>query len=1174
MIGSLTIIMQQEQEQQEQEEQLQKASSLRQTSSSSEQGEGGGDVSWSFRPPLAAGAAAGAAAAVRKGAATTAPVLSSLSSQQPQPQPQPQPSPAAALSASTPTTTTTTTTTTGKRYYRTTGGTASTTTTTTAGGGDNTGGSGANKWVTRDIAALDFLLGIPLEAEAQIVHRGWLLQQKQHWDKQQHYDHTDNNENDDDDDDDENDNHPHHVPVRKYRGDALEPPYEALRMDQHQHHYYYSSSLSSSLPYHHHHHHHHHHRASNSSSSSAHAAARGRWWEQLVKPHLTHAAAAAGDLVSSNNSSSTSHARTATNPTFTTDQLEGPTTEDKGLTVIQGGDTGPTTTTTTTTASSSSNRKNAVVTAAAAAVSVYAPPGRRLEGDKAVYIQIPLTTKSMTKQKSIARSAALREWERQTAHGRILAATTTMTTTTSTTTTTTTSTSTTSNTKNHNHAVGSGGGGGGGGGAPLKAGPQYQPPLLDGRIYFSASGSYPMAVYSIIRYEPRKEEAIQRRQKLEAMGGGGSQFIISPARRDWRGISYRALLPRTDEKEYKAFNRFLHKNKGKMRMGATTTTTTGGGSLVPQSSHMATMDTAVGNGVDDDDDDDDDNDSVSSESTDDSDVYVPGLLDDPKMVLGRHRYVMIGDRVTGPIVSSTIQFVDPAILKADLNKQFRERFDGWEPPKSARKYIGARVLHGNYVLMDPAENPVDYYDGEDDNKSSENSHVNYHMKRPRQGSVTSMNSQTASESGNTAPKEKLIRMPPSLTLSKIRSLKHQALHAAVAAQLEIATLALACVYFERLCLDCRVDKSNRRLAFASCLLLATKLNEPNVGLVMNHEHDDGMARRIHSLIRPNRRSTTMFASLLEFFTQEWNLTLKNLFEAEWGVFVALGFSLHATPSQVAFHFKRFCKTLGWNHRAYLGDQMYNCWQDALMDEEHRRQERERKRELRRQRKEEQLLNFHIEMEQELRRKAKEKDESTNKNSPAIADEVAFKQRQKLLTTRPVDARLQLQQQLSPQRGRKSVGINIFQRLGMRRAVSQERLNHLSQSERPTNNVTRRTHGSFTGDSGGGDGDLGLSSSDAGGLKQSPSMPALSTALSPLTSTITCANEVAAPVADNVGQSASGAEAQVAKSSMGIPDTGLHSEVSTFSIDIPDAGLHSDTSTIGSFEASEKDGLVV
>ena len=70
-----------------------------------------------------------------------------------------------------------------------------------------------------------------------------------------------------------------------------------------------------------------------------------------------------------------------------------------------------------------------------------------------------------------------------------------------------------------------------------------------------------------------------------------------------------------------------------------------------------------------------------------------------------------------------------------------------------------------------------------------------------------------------------IRMPPSLTLSKIRSLKQQALAAAVRAKLEISTVALAIIYFERLCLDCRVDKSNRRLSFAACLLLAIKINE-------------------------------------------------------------------------------------------------------------------------------------------------------------------------------------------------------------------------------------------------------------------------------------------------------------------------------------------------------------
>lgn len=186
-----------------------------------------------------------------------------------------------------------------------------------------------------------------------------------------------------------------------------------------------------------------------------------------------------------------------------------------------------------------------------------------------------------------------------------------------------------------------------------------------------------------------------------------------------------------------------------------------------------------------------DDSSTSTSSSDDSDVYIPGLLDDPGMVLGRHRTVIMGDRVTGPVVSSTIQFVKPALLKAELNKQFRERFDGWEPPKSARKYIGAKVIQGNYVLIDP----TDEYDDQ-----------SYERRRNRQGSITS------TSTGSGEPKEKTIRMPPSLTLSKIRSLKSQILQAAIRANLEIGTVALACVYFERLCLDCRVDKSNRRYA--------------------------------------------------------------------------------------------------------------------------------------------------------------------------------------------------------------------------------------------------------------------------------------------------------------------------------------------------------------------------
>lgn len=133
-------------------------------------------------------------------------------------------------------------------------------------------------------------------------------------------------------------------------------------------------------------------------------------------------------------------------------------------------------------------------------------PGRRLDGDEATRVKIPLAEQAttLTQQKSIARQSTIREWELKTAHG-----------------------------------LGK------------------DPPLLDGRIFFSADYSYPVAIYSCIRYAPSKyelshgtvfshrvslerEEAAVRRRKLEAIGGGGTQFIIP--NRDWRGISYVALF--------------------------------------------------------------------------------------------------------------------------------------------------------------------------------------------------------------------------------------------------------------------------------------------------------------------------------------------------------------------------------------------------------------------------------------------------------------------------------------------------------------------------------------------------------------------------------------------------------------------------------------------------------
>ena len=134
---------------------------------------------------------------------------------------------------------------------------------------------------------------------------------------------------------------------------------------------------------------------------------------------------------------------------------------------------------------------------------------------------------------------------------------------------------------------------------------------------------------------------------------------------------------------------------------------------------------------------------------------------------------------------------------------------------------------------------------------------------------------------------------------------------------------------------------------------------------------DGVASRLQSLVRPNKRSRNIFASLLEFFTTQWNLSLKQLFDAEWGVFAALGFSLHEKPSHVAFHYKRLMKSLDWNARNYLGEVMYDQWQSALEDEEERRRERQKRREQLQRRKEERIISLRFEMENEVLRKKTE-----------------------------------------------------------------------------------------------------------------------------------------------------------------------------------------------------------
>ena len=207
-----------------------------------------------------------------------------------------------------------------------------------------------------------------------------------------------------------------------------------------------------------------------------------------------------------------------------------------------------------------------------------------------------------------------------------------------------------------------------------------------------------MSVFSVIKYEPKKEEENRRRKYIEALGGGGSSFIMPS--RDWRGISYRALLPRF-EKKNKEFNQIIKRGrkialqKRKQRVKRIKSkkrreqlkkkreeekeSSTISSNLSDESNTMSKS----GESGDDvsffGDDDESGNSSgmesdelgnemISDEfssSSEESTSYYPGFLDDPEMTKGRHRHVMVGDRVTGCVVSSTIHFVSPADLKVN-----------------------------------------------------------------------------------------------------------------------------------------------------------------------------------------------------------------------------------------------------------------------------------------------------------------------------------------------------------------------------------------------------------------------------------------------------------------------------------------------------------------------------
>ena len=296
---------------------------------------------------------------------------------------------------------------------------------------------------------------------------------------------------------------------------------------------------------------------------------------------------------------------------------------------------------------------------------------------------------------------------------------------------------------------------------------QQQQPITSSRLYFSRARSYPTSIMSVIKYDTAREEAKLEQKNYEDTRG---LEVYEVPRRDWRGTSYRKAFLEHDEEEYEKHNYWVERGF----------------------------------------------------------LHDPDYIDDPDMIHGASKQVMLGEVKTGPMISSIILFKNINELKEDLNEQFRE------------------------------EHP---------------------------------------------------ELPRFLTLSKIRKLKKSALLGALSLDIEVSTVAMACIYFERLCLKGVVTKFNRKLSMACCLLIAYKFNEHITGSMYG----------------------TRMEALLRFIDAEYLVARADVFKAEVGVLVYLNFQLHLPHLHVFEVFKRLLKLIHKTTRAYLPDEMYQEFNKDIIE---------------------------------------------------------------------------------------------------------------------------------------------------------------------------------------------------------------------------------------------------
>lgn len=140
----------------------------------------------------------------------------------------------------------------------------------------------------------------------------------------------------------------------------------------------------------------------------------------------------------------------------------------------------------------------------------------------------------------------------------------------------------------------------------------------------------------------------------------------------------------------------------------------------------------------------------------------------------------------------------------------------------------------------------------------------------------------------------------SIKLSHIRSVKTKLLDVALEMHIDLSTVALSYVYFEKLFLRKALVRANRKMVAGACLLLATKIND-------NKE--------------------VKLPALLNSLERWLQIPVSDILKAEFWVFCSLEFNLVLQEHEYQPHLDKLLSLLNVadNLQDYLGPKMYAAW---------------------------------------------------------------------------------------------------------------------------------------------------------------------------------------------------------------------------------------------------------